>query len=208
MSDLLHIEVSPLGDHSISRSISKEFLATFTAKNPDAAIVTRDLASDSIPHLDGETINAAYTPKEERTFEAEAKHGFRMALVEEVNNAKHILVSTPMWNYSVPSVLKAWIDQIIVPGTTKVTGKVTIIISQGGSATEIVGSQEFGLLVRPEDAFDLQRQLKTLVEDAGLRKEMGRKARLHVMESYDRKLRLHRTLALYERGFRRRNYFN
>lgn len=133
MSDLLHIEVSPLGDHSISRSISKEFLATFTAKNPDAAIVTRDLASDSIPHLDGETINAAYTPKEKRTSEAEAKHGFRMALVEEVNNAKHILVSTPMWNYSVPSVLKAWIDQIIVPGTTKVTGKVTIIISQGGS---------------------------------------------------------------------------
>ena len=133
MSDLLHIEVSPLGDHSISRSISKEFLATFNAKNPQATIVTRDLASEAIPHLDGETINAVYTPAENRTPEAQAKHDYRMVLVEEVNSAQHILVSTPMWNYSVPSVLKAWIDHIIVPGRTKVTGKVTVIISQGGS---------------------------------------------------------------------------
>lgn len=136
MSDLLHVEVSPLGDRSISRSISKEFLATFNATNPGAEIITRDLASDSIPHLDGETINAGYTPDGARTPQAQTKHEFRMALVEEVNSAKHILVSTPMWNYSVPSVLKAWIDHIIVPGATKVTGKVTIIISQGGSYAE------------------------------------------------------------------------
>jgi FMN-dependent NADH-azoreductase len=136
MSDLLHIEVSPLGDHSISRSISKEFLNAFKAKNPGAEIITHDLASEIIPHLDGETIGAAYTPEGNRTPEAQAKHDYRFSLVEEVNNAKHILVSTPMWNFSVPSALKAWIDQIIVPGATKVTGKVTVIVSQGGSYAE------------------------------------------------------------------------
>ena len=61
-------------------------------------------------------------PAENCSSEAQAKHDY--------------LVSTPMWNYSVPSVLKAWIDQIIVPGTTKVTGKVTVIISHGGSYVE------------------------------------------------------------------------
>ncbi|MEI6294978.1 MAG: NAD(P)H-dependent oxidoreductase [Actinomycetes bacterium] len=136
MSDLLHIEVSPLGDHSISRSISKEFLAVFNEKNPGAVIVTRDLAEDSIPHLDGETINAGYTPEDNRSASMQTKHAFRTTLVEEVNNAKHILISTPMWNFAVPSVLKAWIDQIMMPGKTKVDGKVTVIVSQGGSYAE------------------------------------------------------------------------
>jgi FMN-dependent NADH-azoreductase len=136
MSDLLHIEVSPLGDRSISRSISKEFLAVFNEKNPGAVIVTRDLAEDSIPHLDGETINAGYTPEANRSASMQAKHEFRTTLVEEVNNAKHILISTPMWNFAVPSVLKAWIDQIMMPGATKVIGKVTVIVSQGGSYAE------------------------------------------------------------------------
>jgi len=136
MSDLLHLEVSPLGEHSISRSISKEFLEAFTAKHPEAVVLTRDLAIDSIPHLDGETIRAGYTPEADRSASMLAKHEFRTTLVSEVNSAKHILISTPMWNFAVPSVLKAWIDQIMMPGTTNVMGKVTIIVSQGGSYAE------------------------------------------------------------------------
>ncbi len=136
MSDLLHLEVSPLGDRSISRSISKEFLDAFKSKHPGAVIVTRDLDLEAIPHLDGETINAGYTPEIDRSPSAHAKHNFRISLVNEVNEAKNILISTPMWNFTVPSVLKAWIDQIIVPGATKVSGPVTIIISQGGSYAE------------------------------------------------------------------------
>jgi FMN-dependent NADH-azoreductase len=136
MSDLLHIEVSPLGDHSISRSISKEFLAAYNAKNPNAVIVTRDLATESIPHLDGEALRAGSTPEADRSVSMQAKHEFRLVLVNEVIEAKHILISTPMWNFSVPSALKAWIDQMLIARTTKVTGKVTIIVSQGGSYAE------------------------------------------------------------------------
>ncbi len=136
MFDLLHIEVSPLGESSISRSISKEFLKEFSQKNPSAVIITRDLATNSIPHLDGETLNARFTAEADRSASMQAKHEYRLGLVNEVNEARHILISTPMWNFSVPSVLKAWIDQIILSGTTKVTGKVTVIVSQGGSYAE------------------------------------------------------------------------
>lgn len=136
MSDLLHIEVSPMGAHSISRSISKEFLETFKAEQPNAEIITRDLDVDPIPHLDGETITAGFMPESARTASMQIKHDYRASLAKEVNEAKHILVSTPMWNYTVPSVLKAWIDQIVITDVTLITGKVTIIISQGGSYAE------------------------------------------------------------------------
>ena len=136
MSDLLHLEVSPLGERSISRSISKEFLSAFKAGHPEALIVGHDLAANPIPHLDGETLMAGRIPEADRSPATQMKFEYRQGLAQEVNAAKHILVSTPMWNFSVPSVLKAWVDQIVITGFTKVSGKVTIIVSQGGSYTE------------------------------------------------------------------------
>ena len=136
MSDLLHLEVSPMGDRSISRSISKEFLETFKAEQPNAKIITHDLDVDPIPHLDGETITAGFMPESARTASMQIKHDYRASLAKEVSEAKHILVSTPMWNYTVPSVLKAWIDQIVITGETHIKGKVTVIVSQGGSYAE------------------------------------------------------------------------
>jgi FMN-dependent NADH-azoreductase len=122
-----------MGDHSISRAVDGAFVEAFKARHANAEIITHDLAIESIPHLDGEAIGAGYTPEDARSVSAAAKHNYRLGLIKEVNEAKHILVSTPMWNFSVPSVLKAWIDQIIIPGAVAVTGKVTVIISQGGS---------------------------------------------------------------------------
>ncbi len=114
---------------------------------------------------------------------------------------------------NIPEIMQAF-DLFVMPSKQEAFGLVAIeamamecpiIISSGGSAQEIVGQEEFGLTMRPEDAFDLQRQLKRLVEDESLRKEMGQKARAHVISHYDRRLRLEKTLALYERGFRRRS---
>ena len=67
MSSLLHIEVSPGGEHSVSRSISSEFVAAWTAKNAGGNVIARDLAANPIPHLDGEAIFAGYTPEESRS---------------------------------------------------------------------------------------------------------------------------------------------
>jgi len=140
MSDLLHIEVSPLGDHSISRAITQEFLNAYKAKNPSAVIVSKDFAANPIPHLDIEAISAGYTPEADRSASMTAKFNARLALIQEIKDAKHIVISTPMWNWSVPSVLKAWIDNVLIPGVldgatpaTSTAAKFTFIVSQGGS---------------------------------------------------------------------------
>lgn len=141
MSHLLHLEVSPGGAHSISRAISSEFLDAYKASHAGTAVITRDLASNPVPHLDGEAIGAGYTPEESRSESQKAKHAFRLELIEEIKNADDILVSTPMWNWNVPSVLKAYIDQIIIPGVLYGSSaddslkakRVTIVVSQGGS---------------------------------------------------------------------------
>jgi FMN-dependent NADH-azoreductase len=132
-----------MGDHSVSRQVANAYVAAFTASHKDVAVVTRDLAVDPIPHLDGETIMAGYIPAEQRTPSQVAKFTYRMELVEEVKSSQEIVVSTPMWNWQVPSVLKAWIDQIIIPGVldasseaATVNARVTVVVAQGGSYKE------------------------------------------------------------------------
>jgi glycosyltransferase involved in cell wall biosynthesis len=82
-----------------------------------------------------------------------------------------------------------------------------VVLSDAGSAREVVGNQEFGLTFRPDDAFDLQRKLRVLVADPERRSEMGRLARQHVVKNYDRSLRLQRTLEIYDRCLRVRQAF-
>ncbi len=82
-----------------------------------------------------------------------------------------------------------------------------VVLSDAGSAREVVGNQEHGLIFRSDDAFDLQRKLRILVADAELRTEMGRLARQHVVKNYDRSLRLQRTLEIYDRCLRVRQAF-
>jgi glycosyltransferase involved in cell wall biosynthesis len=79
-----------------------------------------------------------------------------------------------------------------------------IVISRGGSAEEIVGKEEFGLMMKPDDAFDLQRQLRYLLDHPLERVRMGQRARAHVIKNYDRNKRMIKTLNLYERALRRR----
>jgi len=116
---------------------------------------------------------------------------------------------------NIPEIMQAF-DLFVMPSRQEAFGLVAIeamamecpiVISSGGSATEIVGEEEFGLLIRPEDAFDLSRQLKFLIDNPELRRQMGKRAREHVKKHYDRRVRLHRTLELYERAIRRRSHF-
>lgn len=140
MSYLLHIEVSPTGNNSISRSISQDFVKSWSTAHEDGRVVLRDLAANPVPHLDIEAIYAGYTPESDRTASASAKHAYRLELITEILGADVILVSSPMWNWSIPSVLKAYFDQIIMSGTldaSKARGlagkKITFIVAQGGS---------------------------------------------------------------------------
>ena len=112
----------------------------------------------------------------------------------------------------VPAVMQS-LDIVVMSSRQEAFGLVAIeamamecpvVISNGGSALEIVGHSEYGLVMRPDDAFDLQRQLKYLLDHPEERKKMGQRARQFVRSRYDRQQRLTKTLALYEKILRKR----
>ena len=140
MTTLLHIEVSPMGENSISRAVTAEFLDAWKASHPNGTIIERDLAANPVPLLDGEAIFADYTPEADRPASMAAKRALRGELIDEITGVDEIVVSTPLWNWNVPSPLKAYIDQIIIPGVLDPSAapglkgkKVTVVMAQGGS---------------------------------------------------------------------------
>lgn len=143
MSYLLHIDVSPSGENSVSRSISQEFASSWSAAHPEGRVVVRDLAGSPVPHLDVEAIHAGFTPEDQHSPSMAAKLKYRHDLIAEITGAAEIVISAPMWNWSIPSVLKAYFDQIVMSGTLDASGargltgkKVTFVVAQGGSYAE------------------------------------------------------------------------
>ena len=140
MSYLLYVSASPLGEGSVSRALAKDFLAAYAAKHSDVEVRERDLSRNPAPHVDGETLGASYSPSEHHSPSMAAKFQLRMELINEFKGAGEILISTPMWNWSVPSVLKAYIDNLVFPGQLgggtpedSISAKVTVLAAQGGS---------------------------------------------------------------------------
>jgi FMN-dependent NADH-azoreductase len=142
MSNLLHIDSSIQGDQSVSREITAAFADAWKLANPAGGYVYRDLGADPLPHIDATYYLAVQTPAEQRT---EVQHEAWQAakpVIDEVLAADVILLGSPMYNFSIPSALKAWIDRIAVrpffvdqeTGVGALTGKrVVVATSRGGS---------------------------------------------------------------------------
>lgn len=114
---------------------------------------------------------------------------------------------------NIPEIMRSF-DMFIMPSRRETFGLVAIeamamerpiIISSGGSAREIVGKEEYGLVMRPEDAFDLQKKIRFLLDRPELRAEMGRLARKHVMQQYSNQARFQKTLEIYDQVLQIRN---
>jgi FMN-dependent NADH-azoreductase len=105
---VLHIDSSILGDHSASRLLSRELVSRSTAENPGAEVQYLDLAADSLPHLSGGSL--AQADQGEAARNGQAMSDFLAADV--------IVIGAPMYNFAIPSQLKAWIDRIVVAGKT------------------------------------------------------------------------------------------
>lgn len=94
-----------------------------------------------------DAIMAGFTPEESRTPEQTAKNNYRLELIEKFKTAKSIVLTTPMFNWNVPSGVKAMIDQLVYPGVFDATTKslagipVTIIIASGGNYGEGSGHE-------------------------------------------------------------------
>src|SRR5580698_8452755 len=113
MPTLLHIDSSPLGEASISRHLTHEFIENWKQANPDGKVVTRDLTTTTIPPINAAWIGAAFTPEASRTAEQNQLLTLSTSLLSELETADEYVFGIPMHNFSIPSVLKLWIDQIV-----------------------------------------------------------------------------------------------
>lgn len=115
---ILRIDSSTTGDQSISRKLTDELLAHFTAKHPDAKVVTRDLVADPLAHIDPLTTKAIRTPPESHEEAVAAAYPAERDVLDEFLASDIVLVGAPMYNFTIPSQLKAWLDRLGVPGVT------------------------------------------------------------------------------------------
>ena len=143
MAYLLKIDCSPMGENSYSRKLGDSFLGAFKEAHSDVEVKVRNLTEDVPPHLDGEALTAGYVPEEGRSEGMKTKHQYRLDLIKEITEAKSIVVTLPLYNWMVPSNLKSYIDQIIMPGALDpysfklLAGKkITCLMSAGGSYGE------------------------------------------------------------------------
>lgn len=140
MPTLLAIEASPRHEFSTSRKLTALFVERWKAARPGAAVIVRDLMRTPPPFVDLAWIGGAFTPRQQHSPESAAAIKVSDDLVAELKAADHIVIGTPMFNFSIPAVLKAYIDQIVRVGVTVspanvglLTGKkATIILASGG----------------------------------------------------------------------------
>jgi FMN-dependent NADH-azoreductase len=108
MNHILYISCSPKGSASICRTFAQEVLAGLIQRHPSAAIVHRDLAAAPPPFVDADFCAAIMDPVGSHAAFAASEQ-----LIDDLERADGVVIATPMHNYTVPAVLKAWIDQIV-----------------------------------------------------------------------------------------------
>ncbi|MGJ4907647.1 FMN-dependent NADH-azoreductase [Bradyrhizobium sp. SZCCHNRI1009] len=142
MTQLLHIDSSVLGANSVSRQVSAAIVGRFRQIMPGLEVIYRDVAAEPLSHLSGTHVAVAYgAPVEDPAVEADVAAG--QAVLEEFLAADIVVIGAPMYNFSIPSQLKAWIDRIAVKGKTFSYGpngpqglaggkRIIVALSRGG----------------------------------------------------------------------------
>ncbi|WP_433257282.1 FMN-dependent NADH-azoreductase [Streptosporangium sp. CA-135522] len=144
MSHLLHLDASARRE-SFSRALSAMFAQTWRAADPEGGYTYRDLAADPVPHIDEAWTDLCYYVLAEGITDigryheavrtpAQAKAwAITEPLIAELEAADVVLIGTPMYNFSVPSVLKAWIDQVTFPKMS-LKGRSFVVAGARGGA--------------------------------------------------------------------------
>jgi FMN-dependent NADH-azoreductase len=133
---LLRVDSAITGEHSVSRKVADHIVGQVTAANPDVAVIERDLVADPLPHLTLDQLGPN-------------------PLLDEFLAADVVVIGAPMYNFTLPTQLKAWLDRIVVNGVTfrytaegkpegLVSGKKVIVaLSRGGFYGPEQGNSEF-----------------------------------------------------------------
>ena len=118
MSTLLQLNTSLFSKGGQSTRLADEFVAAGRADNPKAKVIVRDLARDPVPHLTAERFGALIAKPDERSAEQQAVVAYSDVLIDELKRADVIVLGLPMYNFGVPSTLKAYFDHIARAGVT------------------------------------------------------------------------------------------
>lgn len=149
MTQILHIDSSPRGERSHSRQLTRAFVEDLKGSHPDATVVYHDLGHQPVPPVDEPWIAAAYSDPATHTPELKQAIALSNQLVDELLASDILVIGAPMYNFSIPSTLKAYIDQIVRAGRTftfpgyegLATGKKAFIFCARGGGDYGVGEQ-------------------------------------------------------------------
>lgn len=141
---LLHVDASPRSARSHSRRLGQRFAAYWRAAHPGAGVIKHDLTLTPPPFVTEAWVEGAFTPAAEHSAAARDAMTLSNRYIDELLAADEIVITTPIYNLSIPAVLKAWIDQIVRFGRTfnktaeggfegLVRGKRVIVIVASGS---------------------------------------------------------------------------
>ncbi|MFI6978716.1 FMN-dependent NADH-azoreductase [Embleya sp. NPDC050154] len=141
MPSLLHLDASIRRTGSVSRDLSAHFAARWRARHPDGGYVHRDLAAHPVPHITHAVREALLDPSGEHG-EPPHERALTELLNTELRDADTVVMGVPMYNYSIPSTVKTWLDRVVTPanmvtpdgGPGPLAGKsVVVVTSRGGS---------------------------------------------------------------------------
>ncbi len=118
MTTLLQIKSSLSGDAGQSSTLSNAFVERWKVQNPDGQVVVRDLADQPVPHLDQERLNAFITERAKRTRRQQEIVAYSDTLIDELRSADLVVFGVPMYNFGIPSTLKAYFDHVARSGVT------------------------------------------------------------------------------------------
>ncbi|RZI42653.1 FMN-dependent NADH-azoreductase [Herbaspirillum sp. HC18] len=118
MQTLLQLNSSLFTANGQSTLLSNEFVKKWQAGNPDGKVIVRDLAAEPVPHLDAQRFGAFLAKPDERNAQQQTVVDFSDALIEEIRGADVIVLGLPMYNFGIPSTLKAYFDHIARAGVT------------------------------------------------------------------------------------------
>jgi FMN-dependent NADH-azoreductase len=154
MPTLLHLDASPRGDYSISRQLSAAAVAAWKDKHPGGKVIVRDLTKTKMTFVDLDWIMGAFSPPDQVTDDHKNALAISDTLIAELLEADEIVMGTPMYNFTIPAVVKAWIDHVVRAGKTFNYGssgpeglakgrKMLVTVASGGSYDKASGMESY-----------------------------------------------------------------
>lgn len=141
MSKVLIIESSARQQDSFSRQLTQQFISQWAAAHPDDQVTVRDVAVNPVPHLDAHLLGGWLKPEAQRNADEQASLERSNVLTDELLAADVLVLAAPMYNFTIPSTLKAWLDHVLRAG-------VTFKYTETGPQGLLVGKRAYVLTAR------------------------------------------------------------